>query len=129
MSPDDRPALYAALGDSISIDEYAGGPGLGGASLFARNRDDTFPQWRGRDLATVHPGLRHHLLAVDDGTTAGLLDHQLPQLERSGDAPAVVPLTVGGNDLLGAYADTPAPDGSSRSCGGASVRPSAGSGA
>jgi hypothetical protein len=51
----DAPAVYAALGDSISIDEYAGGSGLGGASLFARNRDDTFPRWRGRDLTTVHP--------------------------------------------------------------------------
>jgi lysophospholipase L1-like esterase len=103
----DRPALYAALGDSISIDEYAGGPGLGGASLFARNRDDIFPHWRGRDLATMHAGLRYHLLAVDGGTTETVLDHQLPQLQRSGAAPAVVTLTVGGNDLLGAYGDTP----------------------
>ena len=107
MSHDDRPALYAALGDSISIDEYAGGPGLGGPSLFARNRDDVFPQWRGRDLATVHPDLLYHLLAVDGGTTDSLLHHQLPQLERSGAAPTVVTLTVGGNDLLSAYADTP----------------------
>src|SRR5215213_3596005 len=37
----DRPTLYAALGASISIDEYAGGPGLGGASLLAHNQDDT----------------------------------------------------------------------------------------
>ena len=107
MSHDDRPALYAALGDSISIDEYAGGAGLGGASLFAHNRDDFFPHWRGRDLATVHPGLRYHLLAVDGGTTETVLDHQLPQLMRSGVTPAVVTLTVGGNDLLGAYGDTP----------------------
>ena len=110
MSRDDQPGppvLYAALGDSISIDEYAGGPGLGGASLFAHNRDDIFPQWRGRDLATVHPGLCHNVLAVDGGTTETLLDHQLPQLERSGDPLAVVTLTVGGNDLLAAYADTP----------------------
>jgi lysophospholipase L1-like esterase len=107
MSRADRPALYAALGDSISIDEYAGGPGLGGPSLFAHNRDDTFPQWRGRDLATAHPDLRYHLLAVDGGTTDSLLEHQLPHLERSGAAPTVVTLTVGGNDLLSAYADTP----------------------
>jgi lysophospholipase L1-like esterase len=110
MSRDDRPdppAVYAALGDSISIDEYAGGPGLGGASLFARNRDDTFPRWRGRDLATLHPGLRYHLFATDGGTTEAVLEHQLPQLERSGAAPAVVTLTVGGNDLLGVYGDTP----------------------
>jgi len=110
MSPDNRPgppAVYAALGDSISIDEYAGGPGLGGASLFAHNRDDTFPHWRGRDLATIHPRLRYQLFAVDGGTTETVLDHQLPQLERSGAAPAVVTLTIGGNDLLGVYGDTP----------------------
>jgi len=99
-------AVYVALGDSISIDEYAGGPGRGGASLFARNRDDDFPEWRGRDLATLHPDLRYHLLAIDGGTTQTLLDFQLPQLERSGVAPTVVTLTVGGNDLLQAYGDT-----------------------
>ena len=33
---------YVALGDSISIDVYAGGPGRGGASLLARNRDDDY---------------------------------------------------------------------------------------
>jgi lysophospholipase L1-like esterase len=110
MSRDTRPglpALYAALGDSISIDDYAGGPGLGGASLFAHNRNDTFPQWRGRDLTTVHPDLRYHLLAVDGGTSETLLHHQLPQLERVGAALALVTLTIGGNDLLGAYGDTP----------------------
>ncbi len=103
----DRPAVYAALGDSISIDDYAGGAGLGGASLFAHNRDDWFPRWRGHDLATLHPGLRHELLDVDGGTTETVLDHQLPLLERSGAAPAVATLTIGGNDLLRSYGDTP----------------------
>ena len=42
MTPHAGP-LYAALGDSISIDEYAGGPGRGGASLLHTNRDDDFP--------------------------------------------------------------------------------------
>jgi lysophospholipase L1-like esterase len=114
--------VYAALGDSISIDEYAGGPGLGGASLFAHNRDDTFPQWCGRDLVTIHPGLRYHLFAVDGGTTETVLDHQLPQLERSGAAPAVVTLTIGGNDLLGVYGDTPRARRVIASCVGASDR-------
>jgi lysophospholipase L1-like esterase len=99
-------AVYVALGDSISIDEYAGGPGRGGASLFARNRDDDFPEWHGRDLATLYPDLRYHLLAMDGGTTQTLLDNQLPLLERSGVAPTIVTLTVGGNDLLLAYGDT-----------------------
>jgi lysophospholipase L1-like esterase len=99
-------AVYVALGDSISIDEYAGGAGRGGASLLARNRDDDFPQWRGRDLTSRYPSLRYELLAVDGGTTQPLLEEQVPQLEAAGLAPTVVTLTVGGNDLLGAYGDT-----------------------
>jgi lysophospholipase L1-like esterase len=100
------PVVYAALGDSISIDDYAGGHGRGGASLLARNRDDDFPQWRGRDLATLDPQLDYHLLATDGATTSTLLDSQLPQLETSALAPTLVTLTIGGNDILGAYGDT-----------------------
>ena len=36
------PVVYAALGDSMSIDDYAGGPGRGAASPLWRNRDDDF---------------------------------------------------------------------------------------
>ena len=97
---------YVALGDSISIDLYAGGPGRGGASLLARNRDDDFPDWRGHDLATTRPGLGFALLATDGGTTSTLLDLQLPRVESCGAVPRVVTLTVGGNDVLGAYGDT-----------------------
>ena len=102
----DKPMSYVALGDSISIDHYAGGPGRGGASLLARNRDDDFPQWRGRDLATLDPNVDYHLLATDGATTNTLLDSQLPQLETSTIAPTLVTLTIGGNDILGAYGDT-----------------------
>jgi lysophospholipase L1-like esterase len=102
----DPSGTYVALGDSISIDKYAGGPGRGGAGLFARNRDEDFPEWRGRDLATVHSALRYHLFAMDGATTSTLLQFQLPQLERSGVAPTIVTLTVGGNDLLWTYGDT-----------------------
>jgi lysophospholipase L1-like esterase len=102
----DGPVVYVALGDSISIDHYAGGEGRGGASLLARNRDDDFPPWRGRDLTTLDPALSYHLLATDGATTSTLLDSQLRRLERSTIAPTVVTLTIGGNDLLGAYGDT-----------------------
>ena len=98
--------IYAALGDSISIDVYAGGPGRGGASLLARNRDEDFPEWCGHDLATTRPELSFELLASDGGTTSSLLDRQLPWLESSGTTPRLVTLTVGGNDVLGAYGDT-----------------------
>lgn len=100
--------IYVALGDSISIDRYAGGPGRGGASLLARNRDDDFPEWSGRDLATTRPELGFALLATDGGTTSSLLDGQLPRLEAGDVTPRIVTLTVGGNDVLAAYGDTPA---------------------
>ena len=102
----DGPTVYVALGDSISIDHYAGGPGRGGASLLARNRDDDFPQWRGRDLATLNSSLDYRLLATDGATTSTLLETQLPQLEASAIAPTLVTLTIGGNDILGAYGDS-----------------------
>src|SRR3954463_11411852 len=93
----DSPYSYVALGDSISIDDYAGGPGRGGASLLARNRDDDFPSWRGHDLRD-RP---FHLLANDGATRRPLLDQQLPRLGLSRVRPSVVTLTIGGNDVLG----------------------------
>ena len=95
-------SCYVALGDSISIDDYAGGPGRGGASLMARNRDDDFPAWHGHDLA----GLPFHILATDGATSQTLLDHQLPRLEHSNVRPSIVTVTIGGNDVLGWYGDT-----------------------
>ena len=95
---------YVALGDSISIDDYAGGAGRGGASLLAVNRDDDFPSWRGHDLSRS----RFHLLATDGATSRTLLEQQIPRLERSGVRPSVVTLTIGGNDVLGWYGDTAA---------------------
>ncbi len=95
--------LYAALGDSMSIDIYAGGPGRGATSLLHRNRDNDFPDWAGRDLA----GLGYEVLdlTADGATTHGVLDQQLPRLDRRAD---LVTLTVGGNDLMGAYGRTQA---------------------
>ena len=99
---------YVALGDSISIDDYSGGPGRGGASLLFANRDADFPEWRGRDLRTLDPGTTFSLLATDGATTRTLLQSQLPRLRALGPRPTLVTLTIGGNDLLGAYGDTDA---------------------
>jgi hypothetical protein len=60
--------VHAALGDSMSIDDYAGGPGRGAASLL-RNRDHDFPAWAGRDLIAHYPAARLHLLATDGATS------------------------------------------------------------
>jgi lysophospholipase L1-like esterase len=91
---------YLALGDSMSIDYYAGGAGRGAASLLHRNRDDDFPDWAGRDLTTAGVGVQ--LLARDGATTADVLYRQLPLIES---APDLVTVTMGGNDLLSAYGD------------------------
>lgn len=98
--------VYVALGDSISIDDYAGGPGRGGASLFACNADDDFPEWRGKDLRTRLPGLDWHVLAMDGATSLTVLAEQLPRLEALTVTPSVVTMTIGGNDLLLHYGDT-----------------------
>jgi lysophospholipase L1-like esterase len=105
---DSAAPAYVALGDSISIDDYAGGPGRGGASLLFANRGDDFPDWRGRDLRTVHPATTFSLLATDGATTRTLLQAQLPRLRALAVRPTLVTLTVGGNDLLGAYGETDA---------------------
>lgn len=115
-------ARYVALGDSISIDLYPGQdaarggpavPGLGAASLFHRNDDARWPEFRGRDLATMVPGIafrNEHALAgparypsdnltTDGATTGDVLRYQLPRLGPSRER-TLVTLTAGGNDLL-----------------------------
>lgn len=99
--------VYASLGDSISIDDYAGGPGCGGASLLHANRDDDFPEWRGRDLVTGSPGATFAQLATDGATATTLVDVQLPRLAGLRIEPTLVTVTIGGNDVLAAYGDTP----------------------
>ena len=94
---------YVSLGDSISIDDYAGGPGLGAASLLYSNQDALFPAWIGRDLETRFPGSRFVPLATDGATSATVLHGQIPQLRKSGVRPTIITLTMGGNDLLQAF--------------------------
>src|SRR4051794_37939532 len=81
---------YVALGDSISIDDYSGGPGRGGASLLFANRDEDFPEWRGRELSAVQPGMAFFLLAIDGATTRTLLQAQLPRLRALEVRPTLV---------------------------------------
>jgi hypothetical protein len=101
-----KDTVYVALGDSISIDDYAGGPGCGGASLLFRNRDTDFPEWRRRDLVSTQPDATFHQLATDGATTTTLLEAQLPRLAALRIGPTLISVTIGGNDLLSAYGDT-----------------------
>ena len=95
--------IYVALGDSMSIDDYAGGPGRGAASLLYRNRALDFPEWSGRDLAGR--GYTAQILARDGARADDVLTDQLARID---EPPSVVTLTVGGNDLLTVYGDTEA---------------------
>jgi lysophospholipase L1-like esterase len=72
-------AVYLALGDSISIDDYTGVRGGGAPSQLARKL--------GLDLVD---------LTCDGNTTQGVLT----DLARAPAAATVVTLTAGGNDLL-----------------------------
>jgi lysophospholipase L1-like esterase len=111
---------YAALGDSMSIDrypelDYAGRgalrppvSGLGAASLLARNDDTVWPEFAGRDLATLHPGIEARFLAEDGATTETVIASQLEPIETlDRESETLVTLTVGGNDLLGLIGASP----------------------
>lgn len=95
--------VYLALGDSMSIDVYAGGAGRGAASLLHLNRDADFPAWAGRDLRSL--GYAQRNLSRDGATTAEVLQRQIPQIH---DRPDLVTVSMGGNDLMRAYGDTTA---------------------
>jgi lysophospholipase L1-like esterase len=103
-----NPVVYVALGDSMSIDDYAGGPGRGAASLLWRNHDDDFPAWAGRDLTARDPTARLALLATDGASSATVAGEQLGRLRRLERTPTLATVTMGGNDLLAAYGDATA---------------------
>lgn len=102
---------YVALGDSISIDIYPAAdvarrfPGkassdrLGASSLLHKNDDRLWPEFKGRDLSTLHPTIRYEDLASDGATTETLV-RQVERV-RSSDEPTLATITIGGNDLLG----------------------------
>lgn len=104
------PRHYVSLGDSMSIDDYAGPPGSGAASLLFANNPGDFPQWAGRDLQTVLAPCRLVLMAQDGVTSATVRYAQIPRLKEMGIRPAVVTLTMGGNDLLQTFGDSASAD-------------------
>lgn len=122
-------ARYVALGDSMSIDlypaldageidvavalEWDSGAGavapLGAASLFHKNVDDRHPEFAGRDLMSLFPGISHLNVAEDGATIGDVFGSQLAQVPAS-DEPTLLTLSVGGNDLLSAFSNRPKPE-------------------
>jgi hypothetical protein len=91
--------VYAALGDSLSIDDYAGGPGRRAASLLWRNRDRDVPAWAGPDLTTHDPTARLALLASDGATSTTVVGEQLGRLRRLRLTPTLATVTRNGQEL------------------------------
>src|SRR4051812_24493503 len=79
---------------------------LGAASLLYKNSEEYWPDDAGNDLSSLHPGIEFQNLTADGATVGDVFGEQLPQLENS-DEPTLLTLTVGGNDLLSAYANRP----------------------
>ena len=109
--------LYVALGDSMSTDHYPtcdvrnldAPPGrldpLGAAALLHSNDDARWPEFRGRDLARLHPGIVFLNLAEDGAMIDDVATEELSRLGRDSDDPGILlTLTAGGNDLLDALA-------------------------
>src|SRR5712691_806190 len=109
--------LYVALGDSMSTDHYPtcdvrdldAPPGrldpLGAASLLHRNDDTRWPEFRGRDLERVYPGIQVLNLAEDGAMIDDVATEELARLGRDSEDPGtLLTLTAGGNDLLDALA-------------------------
>ena len=119
---------YIALGDSMSIDLYpaldageidvavalewdarAGSVApLGAASLLHRNVDDRHPEFAGADLISRDPDIGFLNVAEDGATIGDVFGIQLPQIPESDDR-TLLTLSVGGNDLLSAFANRPKP--------------------
>ena len=98
---------YVALGDSISIDDYAGGQGRGAASLLFVNDDERFPDWRGRDLVSAGLADKFVQLARDGATSSDVAGSQLAALGDLAVVPVALTVSMGGNDLLSVVGDTP----------------------
>lgn len=120
-------SLFVALGDSMSSDHYptcdvrdldAPPPGLdpiGAAALLHRNDDALWPEFRGRDLESRHPGAELVNLAEDGAMIDDIATEELARLRRdSGDPGILITLTAGGNDLLDALMAGRALDSSAR---------------
>jgi lysophospholipase L1-like esterase len=117
---------YLAFGDSMSIDLYpaldageidvavalerlpsvGGVAPIGAASLLYQNSDDHWASYTGDDLVSRYPTIVFQNVASDGATIGDVFGEQLTHIEES-DEPALVTITIGGNDLLSAYGNRP----------------------
>jgi lysophospholipase L1-like esterase len=119
---------YIAFGDSMSIDLYpaldvgeadvavalewdarAGSVApLGAASLLHRNVDERYPSFAQNDLVSRYSDIGFSNQAEDGATIGDVFGSQLSQVAES-DERTLITLSIGGNDLLSAFANKPVP--------------------
>lgn len=103
--------LYVALGDSISIDDYpdldSGGKNRGFPSLLYKNNDEVYPEFKGKDLVHLFPGMQMKNLAFDGATIEDLLSIQLPKVPAGEEQPIIITITILGNNLLESIENAP----------------------
>ena len=113
MSIDLYPALDAGEADvavALEWDQHAGAVApLGSASLLWRNDDERYPEFAGEDLVSRWPDVEALNVAEDGATIGDVFGSQLAQVEDS-EEPTLITLSVGGNDLLSAFANRPVPE-------------------
>ena len=96
-------AILFAFGDSVLDCGQYNAHGVTPHHLLARNDDRLFPAFRGRDLWTLRGG---RMVEVVDGAVDGATSDDLSRQISSRSVPrwALVMLSIGGNDLLHAFA-------------------------
>ncbi len=69
---------------------------------------ERFPDWRGRDLVSPGPADKFVRLAGDGATSSDVAGRQLAALGDLVVVPVALTVSMGGNDLLSVFGDTPA---------------------
>lgn len=110
MSIDLYPALDAGEVDvAVALERLASAGAtapIGAASLLYQNSEAHWPEYAGDDLVSRYPTIAFQNFASDGATVGEVFGEQLTQLDES-EEPALVTLTIGGNDLLSAYGNRP----------------------
>lgn len=102
---------YVPIGDSMTIDFYAASDAhskghthlnqVGAASLLFANNKDVFPEFAGKDLVSLFPGIKFADLSFDGATIESLLEDKFQaKLAHYEHSRNLITLTVGGNDML-----------------------------
>jgi hypothetical protein len=98
----DRPVALVSLGDSVSTG-FGAPEGLGFFDLVHRNRDDVYPEMRGRDLSSVMGPIRIVRMARNSTNSSAHEDAVDRLSDFAPETFGIVCVTSGGIDLIHPY--------------------------